>query len=218
VLDWRWFSLFRGLTSFQRSGKRGGETLPSPLSKQVDRLVGGGYGERMNGIRVATVQDAGAIARVHVESWQTTYAGIVPAAYLANLDVGQREASWREWLTLDVDVFVAEVDGEVVGFVGGGAIREPLEGFDAELFAIYLLRDVQGRGIGMALLRRLTGSLKERGYKSMVAWVLEDNSSGEFYSWSGGERVASKEMEVGGVMLPVVAYGWGDLGAIVAGG
>ena len=172
----------------------------------------------MGGIRVATLQDAGAIARVHVESWRTTYAGIVPAEYLASLDVGQREVSWREWLPLDIDVFVAEVDGEVVGFVGGGAIREPGEGFDAELFAIYLLRDAQRRGIGMALLKRLAGSLKARGYRSMMAWVLEDNSSGEFYSRSGGVRVASKEMEVGGVMLPVVAYGWGDLEGIIVEG
>jgi L-amino acid N-acyltransferase YncA len=172
---------------------------------------------RMSGIRVATVQDAGAIARVHVESWRTTYAGIVPEAYLASLDVGQREASWREWLTLDVDVFVAEVDGGVVGLVGGGAIREPVEGFDAELFAIYLLREAQRRGMGMALLKRLAGSLKERGFGSMVAWVLEDNSSGGFYSRSGGVRVASKEMEVGGVMLSVVAYGWTDLGMIGVG-
>jgi len=171
----------------------------------------------MSEIRVATVQDAGAIARVHVESWQTTYAGIVPEAYLASLDVVQRETSWREWLGLDVDVFVAEVEGEVVGFVGGGAIREPVEGFDGELFAIYLLREAQRRGIGMALLKRLAGSLKERGFGSMVAWVLEDNSSGEFYSRSGGVRVASKETEVGGVMLPVVSYGWSDLGRIGAG-
>ena len=172
----------------------------------------------MGGIRVATLQDAGAIARVHVESWRTTYAGIVPAEYLASLDVGQREVSWREWLPLDIDVFVAEVDGEVVGFVGGGAIREPVEGVDAELFAIYLLRDAQRRGIGMALLKRLAGSLKARGYRSMMAWVLEDNSSGEFYSRSGGVRVASKEMEVGGVMLPVMAYGWGDLEGIIVEG
>jgi GNAT superfamily N-acetyltransferase len=214
VLDWRGFSLLWGLTGFERGDK----TLRLLFDNRVDRLVGGGYGERMSGIRVATVQDAGVIARVHVESWRTTYAGIVPTVYLASLDVGQREASWREWLTFDVDVFVAEVDGEVVGFVGGGAIREPVNGFDAELFAIYLLRDAQRRGIGMALLRRLAGALRERGFGSMLAWVLEDNSSGGFYSRSGAVLVASKDMEVGGVMLPVVAYGWGDLGAIVAGG
>jgi len=168
----------------------------------------------MSLVRAATGRDAGRIVYVHVESWRTTYAGIVPKAYLASLNVAERESQWREWLTLDVDVFVAEVDGDVVGFIGGGAIREPVEGFDAELFAIYLLRDAQRRGLGMALLKRLAGSLKERGFGGMLAWVLEDNSSGGFYSRSGGVRVASKEMEVGGVMLPVVAYGWSDLGMI----
>jgi L-amino acid N-acyltransferase YncA len=168
-------------------------------------------------IRVATRQDAGAIARVHVESWKTTYARIVPEAYLSSLNEAEREASWREWLALDVDVFVAEVDGEVVGFVSGGALREPVEEFDAELFAIYLLQREQGRGIGTALLQRLAGSLKDRGFRSMAAWVLEGNASGRFYTQSGALRVRSKEMEVGGVMLPVVAYGWADLAAIDSG-
>jgi L-amino acid N-acyltransferase YncA len=167
-------------------------------------------------IRAAAGKDPSGIAHVHVESWRTTYAGVVPEAYLASLKEAEREVSWREWLTLDVDVFVAELDGEVAGFISGGAIREPVEGFDAELYAIYLLRDAQRRGIGMALLRRLVGALKERGFRSMVAWVLKDNASGGFYSRSGGVRVASKEMEVGGVMLPVVAYGWVDLGMIGA--
>jgi len=175
------------------------------------------YSKRMVEIRAAIGEDAGAIAHVHVESWRTTYAGIVPVVYLAGLSEAERETSWREWLTLDVDVFVAEMDGEVVGFVGGGSIREPVDGFDAELFAIYLLRDAQRRGIGAALLRRLAGSLKKRGFRSMVAWVLEDNASGGFYTRSGGVRVASKEMEVGGAMLPVVAYGWTDLGVVAAG-
>jgi L-amino acid N-acyltransferase YncA len=171
----------------------------------------------MDQIRAARTQDARAIAHVHVESWRTTYAGIVPETYLANLKEADREASWREWLTMDVDVFVAEIEGEVVGFVSGGAIREPVDGFDAELFAVYLLQSAQRRGIGSALLRRLALSLMARGFKSMVAWVLEDNVSGRFYEQSGAVQVRGKEMEVGGVMLPVVAYGWGDLGAVVDG-
>ena len=171
----------------------------------------------MDQIRAARTQDARAIAHVHVESWRTTYAGIVPETYLANLKESEREASWREWLTMDVDVFVAEVEGKVVGFVSGGVIREPVEGYDAELFAVYLLQSVQRRGVGSALLRRLALSLMARGFKSMVAWVLEDNVSGRFYAQSGAVRVRSKEMEVGGVMLPVVAYGWEDLGMIATG-
>jgi hypothetical protein len=36
-------------------------------------------------IRPATPADSSAIARVHIDCWRTTYAGLVPAEYLARL-------------------------------------------------------------------------------------------------------------------------------------
>jgi len=36
-------------------------------------------------IREATIDDATAIARVHIDAWRTTYATIVPNAHLAAL-------------------------------------------------------------------------------------------------------------------------------------
>jgi hypothetical protein len=50
----------------------------------------------------------------------------------------------------------------------------------------------------------------------MAAWVLEGNSSSHFYEWSGAVRLLSKEIEVGGAMLPVVAYGWPDLEVVAS--
>jgi hypothetical protein len=41
-------------------------------------------------VRRAVSGDAASIARVHVESWRSTYAGIVPEAYLRSLDVDLR--------------------------------------------------------------------------------------------------------------------------------
>ena len=49
-------------------------------------------------IRPARIDDASAIALVQVESWRTTYAGIVPDDYLASLNVELRAQSWREHL------------------------------------------------------------------------------------------------------------------------
>ena len=165
-------------------------------------------------VRAATEHDAGAISHVHVQSWRTTYADIVPEANLASLNEAEREVLWREWLTRDIQVYVAELNGEVVGFVSGGPLREPLQEFDAELFAIYLLKQAQGRGIGTALLRKLARSLRTKGFKSMVVWVLESNASSHFYAQSGALPVLSKEIEIGGVVLPVLAYGWPNLEAV----
>ena len=121
---------------------------------------------------------------------------------------------WREWLTQGVQVFLADVDGKVIGFISGGPIREPVQNYDAELFAIYLLQQAQGHGIGTALLRELAGSLMSKGFTSMAVWVLERNPSRQFYVKSGAQLVTSKEIEIGGAMLTEVAYGWADLGAI----
>jgi hypothetical protein len=46
-------------------------------------------------IREATMADVAAIASVHVESWRTTYKGLLPDDYLANLTYAQREPRWR---------------------------------------------------------------------------------------------------------------------------
>ncbi len=126
----------------------------------------------MSSVRPVTVHDAEAIAHVHIASWRTTYIGIVPEEYLAALKKAERTLLRRKWLMLGVPVFVAEVQGEVVGFIGG-SIREPLNGYGAELFAMYVLQHSQKCGVGTALLRVLAGSLHADSFRSMAAWCLQ---------------------------------------------
>lgn len=157
------------------------------------------------------MEDAGAIARVHVESWRTTYAGIVPDAYLAGLDEALRAQLWSEWLGGEALVLAAHVNGELVGFAHGGPNREPAGGCDAELYSLYLLQEVQHRGIGSALLRVMAAALIERHFKSMWVWVLEQNRSRFFYERQGAKLATSKVIDIGGVKLMEVAYAWPDL-------
>jgi ribosomal protein S18 acetylase RimI-like enzyme len=165
-------------------------------------------------IRRADANDARAIAHVHVESWRTSYAGIVPDTYLQSLDEWQRAEHWRELLNRDDEVFVAERDGLVVGFAMGGVSRNRIEACDAELYAIYLLKDAQRLGVGTDLLRELARSLSESGFKSMDVWVLEANASKQFYVRTGAHYAASKDTEIGGAPLIEEAYVWLDLGAL----
>src|SRR4029078_10359544 len=67
-------------------------------------------------IRPGRSEDAEAVARVHVETWQAAYAHALPAQELADLSVAERIERHRRW----PPTFVAEVGGEIVGFVGGG--------------------------------------------------------------------------------------------------
>ena len=45
-------------------------------------------------------------------------------------------------------VFVADDDGDVVGFAAGNMLQEPRHELDAELSAVYVRRDLQRAGIG----------------------------------------------------------------------
>ena len=162
-------------------------------------------------IRAATVEDAGAIAHVHVASWKSTYRGIVPEAYLAGLDEVLRSRLWHEFLTGGALVLVAEVDGTAAGFAHAGANREELEGCDAELYSIYLLRELQGRGTGKALLQAMARELIERGFGSMAVWVLERNPSRIFYEKMGARLATTKVIDIGGAKLMEARYIWNDL-------
>jgi GNAT superfamily N-acetyltransferase len=165
-------------------------------------------------IRPGRILDAGEIAHVHVESWRSTYAGILPDKYLAGLDETLRERLWREWLGGETFVRVAEKDGVVVGFAHGGAIREEVEGCDAQLYAIYLLKEAQGMGAGTGLLRAIVAELTDRNFKSLAVWVLERNRSRGFYEKTGARLATSKVIEIGGMKLMEVAYRWNDIGAL----
>ena len=166
-------------------------------------------------IRNAEIQDAAAIAHVHVQSWRTTYSGIVPAEYLTSLNEAERASLWQDWLQRDLCVHVAELEGVVVGFANGGPIREPLGEYGAEMYAIYLLQAAQGKGIGRQLVGALATALLARDFKNMAVWVLEQNPAVHFYERAGAQHLEGKQIEIGGTLLTEIALGWPDLRQLV---
>lgn len=172
-------------------------------------------------IRDATGADAAAIARVHVDSWRTTYRGLMPDAVLDGLSYAGRERQWV-WATSAAAegrgcvVVADEGEAGIVGFASGGACRDDL-GYGAEVPAIYLLEAWQGRGLGKGLMLAAADRLAARGYDSLLVWVLETNELGRrFYAALGGAVVGAKEEELFGATLREVAYGWPDLAALRA--
>ena len=166
-------------------------------------------------IRQARTEDAKSIAFVHVESWRTTYAGIVPDDYLASLNPEQRAEMWRERFNAGTALIVAEDASGVFGFASAGQLRDPIDGYDAELYAIYLLQREQKRGAGRMLVRKLSQRLGSDGFRSLVVWVLARNPSVGFYVHLGGLPVAQKEVEIGGSQLTELAFGWPNLNDLV---
>lgn len=166
-------------------------------------------------IRPAQVEDAAGIAHVHVDSWRTSYKGIVPDEVLNNLSYERREEMWRNGLSnperTNYDFVAVDEHGRIVGFVTGGTLRDGDPSYESELYAIYLLKEVQGQGIGRRLMLTFVKRLLQNGITSMLLWVFEDNPSRKFYEAMGGQAIQSQPMEIGGVTMNEVAYGWRDI-------
>ncbi len=176
-------------------------------------------GELTIRIRAATPADAAPIARVHVDTWRATYVGIVSAEHLAGLSYPDMESRWEKILTTDQPAtsnFVAETDvGKVVGFASGGPEREGNQTYRGEIYAIYVLKEHQGKGIGRRLVSALAERFLANGLGSMLAWVLTDNHPAcRFYESLGGEQVGRKKSTIGGTNLEEVAYGWRDIASL----
>ncbi len=141
-------------------------------------------------IRPAQQQDAIGIAKVHVETWQSHYRGHIPDDYLDGISVEKRAAFWTNHMSKPSDdsrVFVAEEEGEIVGFCGVGVMQDNVIVGTGELYAIIYVRpDQQGKGAGKALMEAGLQFLRERGYKRAILWVLKSNTkTREFYESKG---------------------------------
>ena len=169
-------------------------------------------------VRRAAAGDAPAIARVRVESWRTTYRGMIPDAYLDSMQVDASTAIWDRVLTAGANttsVFVAEHADEIVGFASGAMLKEQKYGIDAELVAIYLRREFQHVGLG----RRLVGSVADAqsafGATGLLTWVIAGNKLARtFYERLGGELLVEQPFQWDGMDLVEVGYGWRDLRAL----
>lgn len=166
-------------------------------------------------IRPATVEDTPAMARVHVDAWRTTYAGIVPDDHLADLSYERCQAGWIEHIqnqSSKEHILVAEHQpGQMVAIASGGPLREAMAGFDGELYVLYVLKCFQGMGYGKQLVAQVALTLISTGYRTMLLWVLKDNPACQFYARLGGQPFTEKIVEIGGKQLTDVAYAWRDL-------
>ena len=105
--------------------------------------------------------------------------------------------------------------GEIVGFGSCGPNRGDRL-FAGEVFTLYVAPDWQNQGIGRRLLIAIFRRLVASGRNSAIVWVLRDNPSRFFYERLGARQVRRKALEVGGLAIEALAYGWRDLPGFLA--
>lgn len=173
-------------------------------------------------IRGAEVQDSASLAQIQVDSYRTSYAGILPQSYLDRFSYEEQEHDWRDLLSSGSDdvLHVAEAEtGEIVGYALGRPGPSPIPPYDGELVALHVRGPHQGQGIGRQLIAAVAAELQRRGSTALMLWVLDKNPARALYEGLGGRVLGQKEWdgnEVFGIEVQEVAYGWLSLQTLAA--
>ncbi len=172
-------------------------------------------------IRPAALGDAQDIARIYVDSWRSTYAGLLPDQTLLRPNAVEREARWwRRALARhrrDNVVYVAEDTAEgLIGFASGGGTRNGQLPYGGEIYALYVRDDFQGVGVGRRLFTVTSERLLTNNGPTLLVWVLNGNPARFFYENLGGKFVARRSGEMGGEPIEEIAYGWEDIREMIA--
>ena len=162
-------------------------------------------------IREPQLEDARALARVHVAAWQLAYEGMMPADFLSSLTIDSVEERWRGWLaSADIRAHVLELQGRVVGFCSFSASRDASAAPEVgEIQGINLHPDFWRQGLGSKLLESSLQALRAEGFAVATLWVLDQNAAARcFYEARGWHADGGSKLEsrAGGLPLQEVRY------------
>ena len=141
-------------------------------------------------IRRRERKDCHGIARVVTESWQDAYRGIIKDEVLDRLPATEEERAQKALESFDDNdnhQFVLEAGGKVCGFVSVGFTDDPEYPGQGEVFALYLLKEARGKGLGRKLMETGMDELRQMGCERIFVGCLDGNPSIGFYRHAGGE-------------------------------
>ena len=119
-------------------------------------------------------------AYVQWRGWHEAYPGLVSREYLDKLTLERCE---KMAFARTDGILIARDGDRVVGFVGYGDRGEEAPGV-GEIFALYILSEYYGTGLGRRLME--AGLERLRDYPRVCLWVLKENARAiRFYEKCG---------------------------------
>ncbi len=162
-------------------------------------------------LRPATPADAALIAALHTASWQATYRGLLPAAFLEGEVGAERAAWWRARMEAPGGerrlVLIAELGEEktAVGFVC--VERQPGVEWGTLLDNLHALPGYQGIGVGKLLMRAAQDWTRAQGGTQLYLYVLEGNAPAiAFYERQGWRYAGAEPDRIGGIDVTALRY------------
>lgn len=138
------------------------------------------------------LKDIEELALVHLKCLHESYTGLIDQDFLNSLQVHQIAERWKSNLlnpssqTLRLTLRHHQ---NLIGFCGSGPARNPLPGSAAEIYAIYLLKQYQGQGLGLCMMQSMLQFILEQNWFEAHIWVLKGNQTCQFYEQIGAYQI-----------------------------
>ncbi len=152
------------------------------------------------------------MSRTYVQTWRDTYTSLIPFGYLLEMSASEHEKAFFHELTATAVIsFVAEDAGKLVGFITGGNERNGDRIYGGEIYALYVLKNFQRRGIGTRLVSVLAEAFDASGIYAMLVRVLKLNPYRRFYKRLNATYLKTERQGFAGESVDVEVYGWLDI-------
>lgn len=161
-------------------------------------------------IRNATLADIESVAKLHVDSWHETYAGIISQDYLDNMknNLEKRIQRMKNEFNLRT-MIVVTLNDEIVGFsefVFSNEFSKDLD-IDCELCGLYIKNGYKHLGLGSIVFEYVKNLFKEKNKKKMGLWCVKENEPAiSFYKKKGGSFTKEKTFTIADKEYSEIAF------------
>jgi ribosomal protein S18 acetylase RimI-like enzyme len=182
-------------------------------------------------IRAAHEADAPAMGRLMVDIFLAAHRDHMPAeAWAKRAAEWTPEVSAQGWAStlreiaagqqLHECIYVAvDEGGELIGLAMGGPANADDLPQTGAVYALYVRKSHQGRGVGRRLVQAVAADLAQHGMTALQIGCLAANAPARrFYEALGGRLADERLFDEEGVMLPEVVYEWADIETLVVQG
>ncbi len=151
--------------------------------------------QRAVNVRDADVRDVAEIVRVYVDSWNAGFGARMPhieadAARIERWRCDLSDATPTQW-------WVAERADVLVGFVGIGPCRDPVQRGLGELDTIAIAPSAWHMGVGKRLMAVALDGMRVAGFRSAALWTLGDYPLAESFYVATGWRLSGSTRDGG---------------------